>query len=190
MPKSASKNVRTWAAVLLLAIVGLFAVPVTAQKPVNKNRPKVTQTNSGAAAVTGEYRSPGKLHKLSVSNNRQLAQSLQSQGARVIADYGSFVLFEVNDTVARSVAGAAGTEIVDENNLVLLNAGSIDTKDQKSVTTIARKVRQADATHPVCGTDSSGMVQSAARHGCSHRDLHSEQQLLGLWDGEGVTSNP
>src|SRR6266487_5107907 len=51
-------------------------------------------------------------HKLSV-RDRQLAKSLKDRGARVIADYGSFVLLEANDVLAKSAAGNANAEIVD-----------------------------------------------------------------------------
>ena len=74
-----------------------------------------------------KIRKSGALHKVSVSDP-QLVQTLKSQGARVIADYGSFVLLEVNDAVASSLTSNRNAQIVDENNLILLNAGTIDTR--------------------------------------------------------------
>ena len=65
-------------------------------------------------------------HKLSV-RDRQLAESLKARGARVVDDYGSFVLLEANDALTRSVAGNPQAEIADHNNQILLNAGTIDT---------------------------------------------------------------
>ena len=69
----------------------------------------------------------GTLHKVSVSDP-QLVETLKSQGARVIADYGSFVLLEADDAAAGSLTNNRNAQIVDENNLVLLNAGTIDTR--------------------------------------------------------------
>jgi hypothetical protein len=55
--------------------------------------------------------------------------------ARVVADYGNFVLLEADDALANSVTGNANTEVVDYNNLILLNAKTIDTstRDAQSI---------------------------------------------------------
>ena len=45
----------------------------------------------------------------------------------VVADYGNFVLLQANDALANSLAGNANAQVVDYNNLVLLNAKTIDT---------------------------------------------------------------
>jgi subtilisin family serine protease len=73
-------------------------------------------------------------HKLSVRDH-QLAESLKDRGARVVADYGNFVLLDANDALANSLAGNASAEIVDYNNLILLNARTIDTstRDAQSI---------------------------------------------------------
>src|SRR5258708_39363509 len=80
-------------------------------------RAKMTgKPQSGAAAASAVssvgYRSPSERHKVSVSDP-QAAQSLKAQGGRVIADYGSFVMFEVNDAVANSLISNQNTQIVD-----------------------------------------------------------------------------
>ena len=129
------QDIRVLRIALLLSVVVLFVVPVSAQKPVSSAaRKPISQTPSvasnAATVADGAYRSPGELHKVSVSNP-QLAQTLQSQGSRVIADYGSSVLLEVNAAVANSLAANNSAQIVDENNLVLLNAGAIDTTAEK-----------------------------------------------------------
>src|SRR5439155_10545392 len=70
---------------VLVAVFGLGAFPgasTSAQEP-NQNQ------------------NPGNRHKVSVTD-RQLVATLTSQGGRVIADYGSFVLLAVNDGVANS----------------------------------------------------------------------------------------
>lgn len=93
------------------------------------NASLLVQTKEGTAppAASGAgYRSAGDRHKISVAD-RQLVENLKSQGARVVADYGSFVLMEASAAIAASLSSNRGAEVVDENNLVLLNAGAIDT---------------------------------------------------------------
>ena len=55
--------------------------------------------------------------------DRQTVNALTAQGARLVADYGSYALLEANDALSTT----KGAQMVDENNLVLLNAGAIDT---------------------------------------------------------------
>ena len=84
----------------------------------------------GASAMAqgpAQNQEASALHSVSVSD-RQLVETLKSQGARVIADYGSFVLLEVNDLVASGLTNTRNAQIVDGNNLILLNAGTIDTR--------------------------------------------------------------
>ena len=106
---------------LLLGAVALFVIPVSAQRPGGK--PKENGKSASVNVVAGaNYRSPGTLHKISVTD-RQTVSALTSQGARVIADYGSYVLLQANDALANT----KGAQLVDENNVVSLNAGAIDT---------------------------------------------------------------
>jgi hypothetical protein len=95
----------------------------------------VALTLFGSGALSGpttpakgasQGQASGTSHKLSV-RDRQLAESLKDRGARVVGDYGNFVLLEANDSLANSVAGNASAEVVDYNNLILLNAQTIDT---------------------------------------------------------------
>src|SRR3954462_2804069 len=85
-----------------LGVAILFCIPAIAEKPVH-NRWK--KNLSGGAAPSQPVdtavrpRSSGGLHKLFVTD-RALLSSLRAQGARVISDYGSFVLVEVNDQLA------------------------------------------------------------------------------------------
>src|SRR5262245_36608047 len=82
---------------------------------------------SGSSALAqGANQKGAASHKLSV-RDRQLAQSLEDRGARIVADYGNFVLLEANDALANSVRGNPSVEIVNYNNLILLNARTIDT---------------------------------------------------------------
>src|SRR5690348_3150690 len=53
------------------------------------------------------YRSPGTQHKLSVSD-RQLVRALTSAGARILGDYGSYVLLEADDAIVEGTVPHAG----------------------------------------------------------------------------------
>lgn len=74
------------------------------------------------------YRSPGDRHKIKLSN-RLLAEEIQKQGGRLIADYGSYKLLEVDGETATSFQDNRSVEIKDDYNLILLNAGQIDTTE-------------------------------------------------------------
>ena len=111
-----------------------FAANAPASKPPNTSAQpgiassRIVDKASGvpAAVSSNGYRSPGTLHKISV-NDPQLAHRLQAQGARLIADYGSFVVMQASDPVVASLTNSKDAQVVDENNLVLLNSGAIDT---------------------------------------------------------------
>ena len=125
-------NFRTTAAALL---AGFFIVVAFAASGLGQTGAKSKQAfalvQPEAMPALG-YRSPGEMHKVSVSDGR-LAESLRSQGCREIADYGSFVLFDVNGAVLDSLKDSRGAQVVDENNQILLNAGAIDTTQEKTV---------------------------------------------------------
>ena len=69
----------------------------------------------------------GGSHKISV-RDPHLVGTLKSQGARLIADYGSYQLLQVHDDLANSLTNNPRVQVVDENNLVLLNSTTIDTR--------------------------------------------------------------
>lgn len=72
------------------------------------------------------YRSTGGRHKLRV-HDAQLASALRRQGARLVADYGSFQILSADEKTAVNFSQSDFVEWRDEENLILLNAGSLDT---------------------------------------------------------------
>ena len=83
--------------------------------------------DSTAPSVTqAGYRSPGVRHKARVGD-RDVSKTLTTAGARMLGDYGGFVLLEVDDAIADSIAQQSSIELADEYNRVLLNAGALDT---------------------------------------------------------------
>src|SRR6266404_3622195 len=69
---------------------------------------------------------PAKRQKLRV-HDPALAQQLAQQGAELIADYGSFRLFRVDDALARDLASHPGAENANHQNVIALNARPLDT---------------------------------------------------------------
>lgn len=72
------------------------------------------------------YLSRSGRHKLRVSDPRLVAQ-LINQGARLIADYGSFQILSADENTAQKVTKNDSVSFRDEDNLILLNAGTLDT---------------------------------------------------------------
>jgi MYXO-CTERM domain-containing protein len=71
------------------------------------------------------YRSAAPFHKVQLSAQR--AAELEKQGARVLGDYGSFKLVQVDTATLESLPAAPGVELRDDYDHILLNAGVIDT---------------------------------------------------------------
>src|SRR5436305_8568834 len=76
--------------------------------------------------VNTGYRSPAKRHKLKVSDG-ELARQIVARGASVVADYGSYQLFEADSATTAAFTPSDAVELSDEENLVMLNTGAIDT---------------------------------------------------------------
>lgn len=110
-------------AAVLVMLVWDFT-PRAAMK--GKSKGQEEKAAAPKASSTASYRSPANRHKVMVSDHA-LAKSIEAKGARLIADYGSFKLLEVNDAVAGTLNDKPGAELSDENNLISLNAGAFDT---------------------------------------------------------------
>jgi hypothetical protein len=77
----------------------------------------VSGQNAPSAAATGR-------HKVQV-NDRALGQKMAAGGARLIADYGGYQLYDAPDSMTHFPADKA--ELRDDYNLILLNASRLDT---------------------------------------------------------------
>lgn len=113
---------------LLTAFLAAFAWGVS--------RPATGQ-ESGPPHVSAPrpYWSPGSRHKVQVSDPA-VARTIVGRGGRVIAHYGASVLLEAS----ANAIGDAAVRPRDEENVILLNAGPIDT-----TTPAAQAVRRAGA---------------------------------------------
>ncbi|WP_233261949.1 S8 family serine peptidase [Vitiosangium sp. GDMCC 1.1324] len=74
------------------------------------------------------YRSSAPFHKVQLSV--QQAAELEKHGAKVLGDYGSYKLVQVDDATLDSLTAAQGAELRDDYNHILLNAGVIDTASE------------------------------------------------------------
>ncbi len=59
--------------------------------------------------------------------DRAAASRLDRVGGRLVADYGSYLLYEVPNALAEEARRDASAELVDEYRFVLLNSGPVDT---------------------------------------------------------------
>ncbi len=84
------------------------------------------------------YRSPGATRKVFVPKGA--AAPVPGAGVRVVADYGAFTVVEMPDRQAASLAAAGVVTLRDEQNLVLLNTGPIDTKAPAAMALMTRQV--------------------------------------------------
>ncbi|WP_233166161.1 S8 family serine peptidase [Archangium sp. Cb G35] len=71
------------------------------------------------------YRSEAPFHKVQLS--AQQAAALEKQGAKVLGDYGTFKLVQVDDATLKSLPATPDVELRDDYDHILLNAGVIDT---------------------------------------------------------------
>jgi hypothetical protein len=76
--------------------------------------------------INSGYFSPSNRHKIKVAKG-QLADQIEKGGGRVIALYDNEALLEVDSQTAQSLKTNRAVELRDEDNLILLNAGAIDT---------------------------------------------------------------
>jgi len=72
------------------------------------------------------YRSPTARHKVQVSD-ASLAGRIGARGGRLVGNYETYQIYEVDTATIDSLASEPSIAVRDEDNLVMLNAGAIDT---------------------------------------------------------------
>ena len=121
---------------------------------------------SGTPSASAQ--APEQNRKVSVTD-RALVDSLTNQGARVVADYGSFVLLSVNDRLAQSVQGNRAAQMMDDYNKILLNSGAIQTNATaaQALTSVApgkgKEMRLIQFAGPVRGEWYKALQQTGVR---------------------------
>jgi uncharacterized protein YegP (UPF0339 family) len=65
--------------------------------------------------------------------DRAAARRLDQAGGRLVADYGSYLLYEVPNAMADQARRDSAVELLDEYRFVLLNSGSVDTGSASSI---------------------------------------------------------
>ena len=129
-----------------LLIVALLLVPTLKwggllQASESKVSAAATPWKAASKPRTPQYIGRGSQHKIQVSD-QTVASELESNGASLLADYGSYKLYETDLTTAQTLHDAERGEIRDESNLILLNAGIIDTA-REEVQALRRNVGKA-----------------------------------------------
>ena len=79
-----------------------------------------------------KYRSPGNRHKIKVSD-RGLSLAVEKKGGRLIADYGSYRIYEVDTATNKELTAGGLIESCDNYNLIVLNAVRIDTTTNEAI---------------------------------------------------------
>ncbi|MEP7342406.1 MAG: S8 family serine peptidase [Acidobacteriota bacterium] len=94
------------------------------------------------------YRSLSGRHKLRVTD-KQFAAELQRQGALLVADYDAFQILSVDEHLALAAQAIAQNRFVessDEDNLILLNAATLDTTRPELQQKRGRRATSAEAS--------------------------------------------
>ena len=113
------------------------------------------ETSAQARSGGEGERASAVLHKVQV--NAQQAAELEKRGAKVLADYGSFKLMHLEESVLSTLPAEAGVELRDDYNNILLNAGTIDTVSERAQS--MRGIRKTSAGKSMHLVQFSGPVR-------------------------------
>src|SRR5688572_3427702 len=123
--KRATSSYLTIAGIFLASISLEFANPAAAvQEPEQRAQKERPRDNL--------YRSPGDRHKIQVSDP-ELMREIEAVGGRLIADYGSYKVFQADTAASQELSKDARIEFRDDFNLILLNTGAIDTTTNEAL---------------------------------------------------------
>ncbi|HEY7911422.1 MAG TPA: hypothetical protein VIG62_05875, partial [Blastocatellia bacterium] len=123
------KRSMAWPLTIVLAVLLSVFLPNLSQHAATQE----LQEGGGIIADVSPdlgYLSPGERHKIQISDGEAIRR-LESKGARLIGDYGTFSILEVDTATAKELRKNRKAEVRDEFNLVLLNAGPIDTSSSE-----------------------------------------------------------
>lgn len=93
-----------------------------------------------------EAQGGARARKLRIKD-RSVARRFDQIGGRLIADYGSFLLYEVPTTAAQEAQGNPSVELVDEYRFVLLNSGPVDTESAAARSLRSPRRERFDGKH-------------------------------------------
>ncbi len=148
-------------AVFIFCLILTLALPLVwgwqssraAKQPASKQDDHHSSAVESKSLVPGYRSSTGK-HKLRVTDPK-IAVELKHLGARLVADYGSFQVFDADDVVMRAMGKNDAMSFSDEDNLILLNSGPLDT------TKAELQSRRGKITNPDSGEPSLHLIQFA-----------------------------
>jgi subtilisin-like proprotein convertase family protein len=137
----------TWRGSLFIAILAVCTFQLVPWHPISQ---AARQPTKASAVQRSAYRSPGWQHKVRVTD-AMLAQKLRARGGRLLAQYEQSWLISIDDQILAPLP-EAGIELSDEENLILLNSGILDTTDselQENRVTQPRTAVSSSALHLV-----------------------------------------
>ena len=130
IPSFTLRNKSVFRIIVLLSLILILTLPLVAiwktSRAAKENSQDAQPTAVGRKATPTGYRSATGKHKLRVTDP-QMAAELKRLGARLVADYGAFQVFSADETVVQAMSKHSSLTFNDEDNLVLLNAGALDT---------------------------------------------------------------
>jgi subtilisin-like proprotein convertase family protein len=148
-------------AVFIFCLILILALPLVwgwqssraAKQPASRQDDRQSSAIENKSPASGYRSSTGK-HKLRVTDAK-LAGELERLGARLVADYGSFQVFDADEIVVRAMGKSDALSFSDEDNLILLNSGPLDT------TKAEFQSQRGKITNPDSGEASLHLIQFA-----------------------------
>ncbi len=130
IPSLKFRNKSLFRIFIALSLILIFALPLfsiwkTTRAAKQNGQNEAVSVGERKATLTG-YRSVTGKHKLRVTDPQQ-ARELKRLGAKLVADYGSFQIFNADEAIVQAMSKASSLAFSDEDNLVLLNVGALDT---------------------------------------------------------------
>ena len=131
LANSLTRNIGLAMIALIAIALPFLLLPVgIAQRP-DLSKQQISETSAQSPQHT--YRSPGNRHKVQVSDD-ETARKIESQGATLVADYDTFKIYETDSSTLDSLNSDSQVQLRDEDNVIQLNAGAIDTKSEGQAT--------------------------------------------------------
>jgi hypothetical protein len=109
-----------------------YLVVIIAMLPISVSLDYARQATGIDQEEPAKYRSPGNRHKIKVGD-RGLSLAVEKKGGRLVADYGSYRVYEVDTATSKELTEGGLIESCDDYNLILLNAARIDTTTNEAI---------------------------------------------------------
>src|SRR5262249_42280054 len=99
---------------------------LTSKEYIAQLPPLVDYTPTATSLDDGTYRSPGDRHKVQIEDPN-LVRDILALGGRLVANYGSFAVLDVDSDLAETLTQNPQVAVRDTYNVIQLNGGPLDT---------------------------------------------------------------